>query len=69
MALTDNPMSLVITSDVTISTILSIPYNKNEYRTPGTYTFTVPAGVTSLKITVAGAGGGGGGYAAASKKK
>lgn len=37
------------------------PYNKIEYRTPGTYTVTFPAGVTTAKITVAGAGGGGGG--------
>lgn len=36
------------------------PYNKVEYRTPGTYTFTLPAGVTTAKVTVAGAGGGGG---------
>ena len=38
------------------------PYNKIEWRTPGTYTFTVPAGVTTLAVTVAGAGGGGGGF-------
>lgn len=39
------------------------PYNKIEYRTPGTYTVTFPAGVTTAKITVAGAGAGGaGGY-------
>lgn len=36
------------------------PYNKVEYWTPGTYTFTVPAGVTTARVTVAGAGGGGG---------
>lgn len=35
-----------------------LPYNKVEYRTPGTYTFTSPA--TTLKVTIAGAGGGGG---------
>lgn len=39
------------------------PYNKIEWRMPGTYTFTVPAGVTTAKITLAGGGGGGGGYA------
>lgn len=38
------------------------PYNKIEWRTPDTYTFTVPAGVTTLAVTVAGAGGGGGGF-------
>lgn len=36
-----------------------LPYNKVEYRTPGTYTFTSPE--TTLKVTVAGAGGGGAG--------
>ena len=35
-----------------------LPYNKIEYRTPGTYTFTSPA--TTLRVTTAGAGGGGG---------
>lgn len=34
------------------------PYNKVEYRTPGTFTFTVPANITTLRIEVAGAGGG-----------
>lgn len=34
------------------------PYNKVEYRTPGTFTFTVPNNVTTLRISVAGAGGG-----------
>lgn len=37
-----------------------IPYGRAEYRTPGTYTFTVPADVTQLLITSAGGGGGGG---------
>lgn len=37
------------------------PYNKLTYTTPGTYIVTFPAGVTTAKITVAGAGGGGGG--------
>ena len=35
-------------------------YNKVEYRTPGTFTFTVPANITTLRIEVAGAGGGSG---------
>lgn len=34
-------------------------YTKVEYTTPGTYTWTVPEGVTTVKVTVAGAGGGG----------
>ena len=33
------------------------PYNKIEYRTPGTYTVTFPVGVTTAKSTVGGAGG------------
>lgn len=41
------------------------PYNKIEYRTPGTYTVTFPVGVTTAKSTVAGAGGGGGGASGA----
>lgn len=32
-------------------------YGKAEYRSPGTFTFTVPAGVTKLRVEVAGAGG------------
>lgn len=36
------------------------PYNKVEYRTPGTYTITFPPGITTARITSAGAGGGGG---------
>jgi hypothetical protein len=31
------------------------------YAIPGTYSFTVPAGITSIKVTAVGAGGGGGG--------
>jgi len=34
-------------------------YTKKTYTTPGTYTWTVPSGVTTIKVTVAGAGGGG----------
>lgn len=41
------------------------PYNKIEYRTPGTYTVIFPVGVTTAKSTVAGAGGGGGGASGA----
>ncbi len=39
----------------------SVPYAKNSYTTAGTFTFTVPSGVTKLKLTIAGGGGGGGG--------
>lgn len=37
------------------------PYNKIEYRTPGTYTITIPAGATAIQAEIAGAGGGGAG--------
>lgn len=36
-------------------------YTKLTYTTPGTYTITWPAGVTTARVTVAAAGGGGGG--------
>lgn len=36
-------------------------YKKVTYSTPGSYTFTVPGGVTKLRVEVAGGGGGGGG--------
>ena len=42
----------------------NIPYTKITYNTNGTYSFTVPPRVTTVKITVAGAGGGGGGWGA-----
>ena len=38
-----------------------VPYTKKEYRTPNSYTFTVPANVSKLRVTLLGAGGGGGG--------
>lgn len=37
------------------------PYAKKSWTTPGTYSFTVPASITQLRIEVAGGGGGGGG--------
>lgn len=37
------------------------PYNKVEYRTPGTYTVTIPLGVVTIRTQTAGAGGGGAG--------
>lgn len=38
-----------------------VAYTKLEYRTPGTYTINIPAGVPRAKIQIAGGGGGGGG--------
>jgi hypothetical protein len=37
----------------------SVPYDTTSYSTPGTYTFTVPSGVTSIGVNVFGAGSGG----------
>lgn len=44
-----------------ILTWVKAPYTKVEYRTPGTYTITIPADALTAKVTVAGGGGGGGG--------
>lgn len=38
------------------------PNGAISYTEPGTYTFTVPYGITSLIVTIVGGGGGGGGY-------
>ena len=38
-----------------------IPYHKDNYTTPGTYTWSCPQGVTRVRVTLAGAGGGGAG--------
>lgn len=35
------------------------PYHKDSYTSPGTHTWTCPAGVTTASVTVAGGGGGG----------
>lgn len=42
--------------------VLADPFRDTiKYETPGNYTFTVPAGVTSVTATIVGGGGGGGG--------
>jgi len=46
----------------TMTVVVNSPkpaYTKVTYTTPGTYSWTVPEGVTTIKATVAGAGGGG----------
>lgn len=40
-----------------------VPPTAAEWTTPGTYSWTVPAGVTSISAVVIGAGGGGGNFA------
>ena len=47
-------------SEFAISISGAPPYTKKTYSNPGTYSFTVPAGVTKLRCEIAGAGGGGG---------
>lgn len=37
----------------------SIPYGEQAYTTPGTYTFTVPNGITKVKVAMCGGGGAG----------
>lgn len=39
-----------------------IPYHKDNYTTPGAYTWSCPQGVTRVRVTLAGAGGGGAGF-------
>lgn len=38
------------------------PYTEKSWTTPGNYTFTVPAGVTRIRVAVCGGGGGGAKY-------
>lgn len=40
--------------------LFSIPANAQTFSTPGSWTYTVPAGVTRVQVQVSGAGGGGG---------
>jgi len=50
------------TASASMTLVVNAPkpaYTKKTYTTPGTYTWTVPDGVTTVKVTVAGAGGGG----------
>ena len=41
-----------------IATTGKTPYGKMEYREPGTFTLTIPAGIEELKVQIAGAGAG-----------
>jgi len=51
-----------------IVTIISEDYSVF-FNTPGTYIFTVPQGVISIKVTIVGAGGGGAGGGSGSEQK
>lgn len=46
---------------ITVDLEEGVAYTKLEYRTPGTYTINIPAGVPRAKAQIAGGGGGGGG--------
>ena len=46
---------------ITVDLEEGVAYTKLEYRTPGTYTINIPAGVSRAKAQIAGGGGGGGG--------
>ena len=52
-----------LANSASISIFVNTKYEKVSYTNPGTYTWTVPDGITRLKVTVAGAGGGGSGSA------
>lgn len=53
-----------------INSTLGAPINRTvSWTTPGTYTWTVPKGVTSINVTIAGAGGGGGAMAERSHRQ
>ncbi|HLZ35787.1 MAG TPA: hypothetical protein VKP13_17430 [Nitrospira sp.] len=54
-------LSVVKKGKVTIQLPGSLTNNLETFNTPGGYTWTVPAGVTSVEVTCIGASGGGGG--------
>lgn len=54
----DNVFKLISTNN-SVETVVRNENVTVRYTTPGTYTWTVPEGVTQVKVTIAGAGGGG----------
>lgn len=54
-----NPYMFNIKGNYKASAVIPLAYAKKEYRTPGTYSLTLPSGITKIKAQVAGAGGGG----------
>lgn len=56
----DDDYDYFFTETYAIKVLNGMPYTKVEYTTPGTYTFTVPNGITTIRCEIAGAGGGGG---------
>ena len=65
-----NPYSFSIKQNYKSSATTKVsipPYTEKSWTTPGTYTWTVPAGVTRIRVAVCG-GGGGGSYTDSSTK-
>lgn len=56
-----NPHTVIIKTGYKASALLTVTYTKKEYRSPGTYSLSLPSSVTKIKVQVAGAGGCGGG--------
>lgn len=54
-------LSIVKGGKITVQMPSAVTSNLQTYNTPGTYYWTVPAGVTLVEVTCIGAGGGGGG--------
>ena len=57
----NNPYSFGIKQNYKSSAITKVsipPYTEKSWTTPGTYTWTVPAGVTRIRVAVCGGGGG-----------
>lgn len=57
----DDRASKVHIGSKCIATTGKPPYTEKSWTTAGTYTFTVPAGVTRIRVAVCGGGGGGAG--------
>ena len=53
-------LQLYIDAGISTSVTIIPPIGQQAYTTPGTFSFTVPAGVTSISAVVVGGGGGGG---------
>lgn len=51
MALTDNPMSIIVTGNVTIGASLEVSIPSGEVTLASGSTFTVPAGITVLRAS------------------
>lgn len=51
MALTDNPMSIIVTGNVTIGASLEVSIPSGEITLANGSTFTVPAGITVLRAS------------------